>query len=116
VSDTDLAQPGIAIEAKRFEHKTDLPLDALKAKLREFLDSSPEIDVWASPSPAKSNPDWSELKKIALERGVLKPGFWAVPMRWGKAFPLAGAKVAGTPPSAGKPRNAPRVRVQPGRP
>ena len=28
-------------------------------------------------------------------------------MRWGKAFPLAGAKVAGTPPSAGKPRNAP---------
>ena len=25
----------------------------------------------------------------------------------GKAFPLAGAKVAGAPPSAGRPRNAP---------
>ena len=27
--------------------------------------------------------------------------------RMGKAFPLAGAKVAGAPPSAGRPRNAP---------
>jgi hypothetical protein len=30
----------------------------------------------------------------------------------GKAFPLAGAAVASTPPSAGTPRNAPRVRVR----
>ena len=28
-------------------------------------------------------------------------------IRGGKAFPLTGAKVAGTPPSAGRPRNAP---------
>jgi hypothetical protein len=34
----------------------------------------------------------------------------------GKAFPLAGASVAGTPPSAGTPRNAPRVRVRAGFP
>ena len=27
---------------------------------------------------------------------------------WGKAFPLTGAKVAGTPPSAGRPRNTPK--------
>ena len=30
--------------------------------------------------------------------------------RRGKAFPLTGAKVAGAPPSAGRPRNAPSVR------
>jgi len=69
VSDTDLAQPGIAIEAKRFEHKTDLPLDALKAKLREFLDSSPDIDVWGvAASREIKDPDWTELKKIAQDR------------------------------------------------
>lgn len=30
---------------------------------------------------------------------------------WGKAFPLAGDVVAGTPPSAGRPRNAPSPAI-----
>src|SRR5688572_16933796 len=45
LSDPDPALPVIAIEAKRFGLRTSLPLDELKSKLREAL-QSPDLDIW----------------------------------------------------------------------
>jgi hypothetical protein len=41
-------------------------------------------------------------------------GYWSAALRngGGKAFTLVGTCVADAPPSAGRPRNAPRVRVR----
>ncbi len=70
-SDSDLAQPGIAIEAKRFSDKTNLPLDELKSKIRDTLDTMPEIDIWGVVASREiKEPDWSELKRIGEDRGV----------------------------------------------
>lgn len=71
LSDDAFCQPVIAIEAKRFANKTDLPLDQLKSKLRDAITSTPELDVWVIALTREMvQPDWNELQKIGREKGV----------------------------------------------
>jgi hypothetical protein len=70
-SDTNPGSPMIAIEAKRFQTTTNLPLDELKSKLRESLEASPAPDLWGVVlSSEMKQPDWSELEQIGAEYGV----------------------------------------------
>lgn len=71
VADADPRLPGLAIEAKRFAAKTALPLDELKSKLREALESTPSMDVLILVySREMHQPDWQELERISEEHGV----------------------------------------------
>ena len=71
VGDADAACPGIAIEAKRFSQDTNLSLDMQKSKLRDALDSTPDLDIWGIvASRDLKDPDWTQLKTIAQDKGV----------------------------------------------
>jgi hypothetical protein len=70
-SNTDALVPTVAIEAKRFGTATSLPLDELKSKLRESLESFPPPDLWGVIlSHEMKMPDWAELEVIGAEYGV----------------------------------------------
>ncbi len=71
-SDDDPLAPTISIEAKRFGAATKIPLDELKSKLRETLESSTPPDLWGLVlSREMKQPDWSELERIGAEHGVV---------------------------------------------
>src|SRR5690606_29251699 len=45
-SDVNHSSVHLVLEAKRFDGKTDLPLDELKSKLQEAVKAIPAPDVW----------------------------------------------------------------------
>jgi hypothetical protein len=70
---SDPLAPGlrVAMEGKRYEHGTTLPLDELKAKLHDAIDQQDDLDIWVLAATREiSAGDAMALGEAGARRGV----------------------------------------------